>query len=259
MDAALTGTYASILNEIRMRREASAPVLKEVHYYSLNTANDGALGGVECPVCNNTGMVITKDGFVLHTRECDCMNLRRNKKRIRESGLSELMENYTMSNYKVVDPWTKFAKQRAVDYINSKSGWFYIYGITGSGKTHICTAICSELMNKGKIVKYVIWSDLVQELRTVINDIGYDKIMRSLKEADVLYIDDFLKNNATEADAKRAIEIINARYNIPSKKTIISSERPLEYVANIDPAVMGRINERSRGFVLKTPNKNWRV
>jgi DNA replication protein DnaC len=114
-------------------------------------------------------------------------------------------------------------------------------------------------MQKGKIIRYVIWPDLVKDLNSAVNDFQYNYMVDSLKRADVLYIDDFLKGNATEAEARRAFDVINARYNIPSKKTIISSERSLNFVADIDTAIAGRINQRSRGFYIKTPNKDWRL
>lgn len=186
------------------------------------------------------------------------MNIRRAKKRIKESGLSELMDEYSLEKYKVIDPWTNWAKNKAKEFISAKSGWFYAHGKPGSGKTHLCTAICSELIERGNIVKYVIWTDLVQQLRSVINDREYDTVMQGLKNADVLYIDDFLKGNLSEADVKRAFEVINARYNVFSKKTIISSERSLDFVYQIDPAVAGRIKQRSKGFYIKTQDKDWR-
>lgn len=256
MEELLTGTYGDVLNSIRARR---VPVAEEIHPYSLN--DGGVLGNVECPLCNNTGRIITKESgsITIHVKECECMNIRRSKKRLKESGLIELMDEYSMQTYKAVDQWTKWARAKAVEYINTKKGWFYIHGIPGSGKTHLCTAICSELMQKGRIIRYVIWPDLVKELNSVINDYQYESVMRGLKDAEVLYIDDFLKGNASEAEAKRAFEVINARYNIPSKKTIISSEKGLNFVADIDPAVAGRINQRSRGFYFKTPDKDWRL
>lgn len=248
------GNFDTILADIAKRR---VPVTEEIHPYSLN--DGGVLGNVECPLCENTGRIITKDGFNLHIRECECMNIRRSKKRLKESGLIELMDEYSMQTFSTSDQWTNWAKSKANEYVDAAKGWFYIHGIPGSGKTHLCTAICSELMNKGKVIRYVIWPDLVKDLNSVVNDFQYNYIVNGLKNADVLYIDDFLKGSATEAEAKRAFDVINARYNTPSKKTIISSERGLNFVADIDPAVAGRINQRSRGFYIKTPNKDWRL
>lgn len=252
MAEAALGLYDQVLHRIQSNHAA---VEKEVIPYSLN---GGVLGNVECPICNNTGMITIRDGFNIKSRECQCMKVRRAKKRIKESGLCGIMEQYSLKNYKIVDPWTNWIKEKAKEYINADGGWFYVHGLPGSGKTHICTAICSELIEKGEAVRYVIWTDIVQQLRSVINDREYDGIMRDLKNADVLYIDDFLKGNISDADMKRAFEIINARYNLPTKKTIISSERSLEYVQQLDPAVAGRIKQRSKGFCIRTQDKDWR-
>lgn len=254
MEGAITGVYASVLTDLARRR---VHVDEEIHPYTLN--DGGVLGNVECPTCNNTGRIITKNGLELRIEECGCMNLRRNRKRLKESGLLDLMEEYSMENFKVVDQWTSKIKAKMLEYVNAPRGWFYIYGISGSGKTHTCTALCSELMNRGKSIRYVIWSELVKDLNAIVNDLEFGRRLDGLKNVDVLYIDDFLKDSPTDSTAKRAFDVINARYNMPSKKTIISSERNLNYVAGIDPAIAGRINQRSRGFYIKTPDKDWRV
>ena len=153
------GNFDTILADIAKRR---VPVTEEIHPYSLN--DGGVLGNVECPLCENTGRIITKDGFNLHIRECECMNIRRSKKRLKESGLIELMDEYSMQTFSTSDQWTNWAKSKANEYVDAAKGWFYIHGIPGSGKTHLCTAISSELMNKGKVIRYVIWPDLVKDL-----------------------------------------------------------------------------------------------
>ena len=67
-----------------------------------------------------------------------------------------------------------------------------------------------------------------------------------------------MKGSITEADINRAIEIINARYNMPNKRTIISSELDISEIRKIDEAVGGRIYQRSKGYCFKAPNVNWR-
>ena len=75
----------------------------------------------------------------------------------------------------------------------------------------------------------------------------------------VLYIDDFLKGGASDADIRLAFEILNARYNDSKLKTIISSEMDLTAILNRDEALGGRIYERAKKNVLRAPGKNWRL
>lgn len=252
MAEGMCGIYSQALQNIIRNASASK---KEIKPYSLN---GGTLGNVECPICNNTGRTISNADGILRVEECSCMNIRRAKKHIKDSGLSEIMEEYSLGKYKAEDSWTKWIKSKAEEYIKTPNAWLYVHGVPGSGKTHICTAVCSELIKVGQNVKYVIWTDIVQQMRSVINEREYRDIMESLKRADTLYIDDFLKGSVSDADIKRAFEIINARYNLPSKKTIISSERSLDYVRRIDAAVAGRIKQRCKDFYIKTQDKDWR-
>ena len=77
--------------------------------------------------------------------------------------------------------------------------------------------------------------------------------MQWLMNVDLLYLDDFLKIAAgkepSAADVRIAHELLNHRY-VARKKTIISSERYLTEIADIDQAIGGRIAERAVGYTL---------
>jgi DNA replication protein DnaC len=225
--------------------------------------NKTALYGVDCKICGNKGYTVVRlEGNMLATRECSCMVKRRAMMETRKSGLDGIVSKYTWKAYSTPDQRTEEIKKKALEYIRcGAENWFYISGIPGSGKTHICTAICSALLASGKQVKYVIWRELAQQLKASLNTPEYQALMDSLKRPEVLYIDDLLKGSVTEADENRALEIVNARYNMPGKRTIISSERDLSYIRSMDEAVGGRIYERCGmgRYCFKSPNKNWRA
>jgi DNA replication protein DnaC len=89
--------------------------------------------------------------------------------------------------------------------------------------------------------------------------------MQWLKEVDLLYLDDFLKITAgkepSAADIRIAHELLNHRY-VARKRTIISSERYLNEIIDIDQATGGRIAERARGYTLnlqRTKAKDYRM
>ena len=98
-------------------------------------------------------------------------------------------------------------------------------------------------------------------------------MMDDLKKAEVLYIDDLFKGGRdmdgnykppTPADINAAFEIINYRYNSPDLITIISSERILAELNDIDEAIAGRIAEKSKpnGYCInlkRDAEKNWRM
>ncbi len=225
-----------------------------------HNAQYGKLTDGNCQICRNKGYTLSKLNGNLVAKECECMVNRRNARRIRQSGLSALLEEYTFDRYKVSEEWQRTALRKAQEFIASDRGWFVICGRPGTGKTHICTAICGTLMSGGKDVRYMVWRDEAPRLKAMVNDREqYDRAMNELKRCDVLYIDDFWKGSVTDADINLTFELLNARYNDPHKRTIISGEKSIEQIMQIDEAIGSRIWQRSAGFRLKTDGENRRM
>lgn len=221
---------------------------------------DGNLPDYDCRVCRNKGVVYYSEGGTIRGRECECMAQRRNAKRLRKSGLTALLLTYTMDSYLADTDTSKAIKAKASEYIARNHGWFVIAGNSGSGKTHICTAICGELMKQGKDLKYMLWREDAPKLKSLVNSRDeYEAAISDIFSTEVLYIDDFLKGNVTDADINLAFEIINRRYNEPSKLTLISTERSIQEILDIDEAVGSRIYERSKGYCLSAPKENRRL
>lgn len=221
--------------------------------------DDYDLGGVDCPICQNKGYVMyRKDGYD-YSKECECMNKRRFLRRIRKSGMSDMLRRYTFDSYETPDATRQKVKDAAERFCGEDTGWFYLAGQSGSGKTHICTAICSRLIEKGWDVYYMEWRDESRQLKAMMNTEELDERLDRLKKVKALYIDDFLKGGVNDADIRLAFEIINARYNDTRLRTIISTEAPIEAILSIDEALGGRIKERSKGFLCKAPKENWRL
>lgn len=213
----------------------------------------------DCPVCDNTGVICSVDADGARwAKECECMKTRRSLRRIKRSGLADVLDRYSFDSYKTQDKERKTIKDKAQAFCAEDKGWFYIAGRSGSGKTHICTAICGELMKQADVL-YVLWRELAPRLKAIINEPEYEQEMRRLKTVRVLYIDDFFKGNNTDADINLAFELLNARYNDTKLRTIISSEMMLDKVLQLDEGLGGRIYERSRGYVLASPDENWRM
>ena len=131
----------------------------------------------------------------------------------------------------------------------------------GSGKTHLCTAMCGKLLDAGLPVRYVQWRSDIPAIKAKANDAeAYKAALDPLKSVRVLYIDDFLKGAATEADRNIAFDLLNARYIKPDCVTILSSERSIGDVIDWDEAVGSRIAERAAGNIIAVSGrKNWRM
>lgn len=131
--------------------------------------------------------------------------------------------------------------------------------ITGNcGKTHICTAICGELLKRNVEVVYMQWLDESRRLKSYINEPDFDSLVDKYTDCKVLYIDDLFKQTyhgtpvLSDADIKMAFTIFNARY-LQNKPTIISSEWSLESLLDSDEGVFSRVYERCKGFTVNVP------
>ena len=234
---------------------------------SANTEAGDLDDGIDCKACLNRGyfFVWDEDNACRVTRECECMVRRRNVRRLRFSGMEDLVRRYTFANWKVAEPWQKVAKQMAEDYAREKQGWFLAAGNSGTGKTHLCTAICAALINEGYDTRYVLWRDFSTNAKAAVGDAEeYRRLLEPLKRAKVVYIDYLFKvrkgDRPTGADVKLAFELLNARYNDTSKLTLISTEWTIEGLLDIDEALGSRIYERAKRHHLNfSGRQNWRL
>lgn len=227
----------------------------------------GELQHYDCPVCKNRGYVAElRDGNIV-CRECKCMPVRRSMRNISKSGLQSLLSACTFETYRTPSEWQKDARSAAERFTEDDTGkWFMACGSVGSGKTHLCTAICGELLKKGVEVRYMLWRDESVKLKACVNENAeYHKMIHPLKTVRALYIDDFFKTeqgkNPTTADINLAFEILNARYANKYLITIISTEKSPEELLEIDEAIGSRIYERIRGYCVRIEgkDKNWRL
>lgn len=230
--------------------------------------------GYDCPVCHNKGvimLVVAPSGrWSTATKDCKCMKTRKTIRQMQRSGLKNVIRDLTFSKFEATEPWQQTLKQAAMDYAANPTGWFYIGGQSGIGKSHLCTAICREFLLAGREVKYMLWRDEVTRLKALVTDGDeYHKLMDTYKRVEVLYIDDLFKtgrdkdNNPqrpTAADINVAFEIINARSLDPKLLTIISSECTTNDLLDIDEATGGRICEKAQVFSIATDRtKNYRL
>ena len=235
-------------------------------YIDAMNVIQGGLRGYNCDKCKNKGIIYyEKDGYE-YFHDCECMTVRRSIARIERSGLKNALEKCTFENYEVTEQFQQYIKAKASDYLSDFRNWFYIGGQVGCGKTHICTAIVGELLNQGKAARYMQWRDDVVRIKSNANTDDYSKLIEPFKCAEVLYIDDLFKTEKdktpTTADINIAFEILNHRYINQNLITIISSEKTIEEIINIDEAVGSRIYEMSKKYCIcikPDRNKNYRL
>jgi DNA replication protein DnaC len=239
-------------------------------------ADEGSMhlkDGVDCHKCKNKGYIAYVDPETQTNHflaECECMEQRRAIREMEKSGISDTIKRYTFENFKAETETQKQMLKTAKEFLsNPKGRWLYIGGQVGAGKTHICSAVVGELLKRGYAARYIRWRDEVQQAKRLINDNEkYGRMIDGWKRVQVLYIDDLFKGNSksgtvNDADTNIAMEILDYRYHKKDLITILSGEKSLDYLMQIDEAVGSRIYERCKNgtsvYIEPAKGKNYRT
>ncbi len=135
-------------------------------------------------------------GGCMVAQECKCIPVRQTLVRMRKSGLEDALGQNTFDTYIAKRTVARKNQKTAINFLEDYQGnWFFIGGQVGAGKTHICTALVGEFINRGYAAKYMLWKDEATKLKSVVNDAdSYEPLMYELKTIPVLYIDDFFQD-----------------------------------------------------------------
>lgn len=225
--------------------------------------------GIDCDVCKNKGYTFSindsGDDFLISI--CSCQR-RREAVQMMAQRLGENL-NKKLSDYRVDYQWQKQHQLKMINYLKNHSKdnvWFAAFGTFGCGKTLICCIISNYLLYKEKrVVAYVEWTELMNDINSLETIKDYNTIhekMDYLKNVDVLYLDDLIKDfNPKTRDKNYFFEIINHRY-LNDLKTIISSQYTVKELLDIDEAIFSRVIQKCSKNIINEPhdrNKNLRL
>ena len=125
----------------------------------------------------------------------------------------------------------------------------YIYGNSGTGKTHLTACICNELINQYRQCLFTNFFEISKLIRSTWgrNNTEAEIVIRRIGEIDFLFIDDLgtealQKNGEDNWLQEQVFDIINKRYN-NKKPTIFSSNHSLSELIT------------SRGMMQKTVDR----
>ena len=142
----------------------------------------------DCEICHDTGMVpVTDEDGVVRQARCECYQRKRAERLLKASGLENVIDQQTFDTFIAETTTQQVMKHEAKQYLgdllkareewNPRAPWFYIGGNPGSGKTHICTAICGELLKRNIGVKYMKWVEESKRLKFNVRDENFDDII----------------------------------------------------------------------------------
>lgn len=220
----------------------------------------GELTGYDCTICKNKGYTVKLVNRAEVCTECKCMSIRKTIHKLETVGLGATLEKCKFQSFHTDGlKWREDMLRTCLDFVkNGCESWLFLGGQSQSGKTHLCTAVCGHMINAGRSVEYLLWTELKEKLEAFKykND-EYEKTISDLKQYDVLYLDDFLKTttevvNGVDVPSKPSPQelvlayiVINAR-SLSNKKTIISSEHFLPEIVDYESATGMRIHNKTQ-------------
>lgn len=264
------GTFA----DFRRSRESMSEedkIRERVEIENRKEGNLNAIDGYNCKKCLNRGDIWYAWHDGTHWREgmrkCSCLKARASIQRLERSGLKDSLKKF--SEFVPTEEWQKNMLNVAQAYAQadlSDGTSLFIGGAVGCGKTHICSAVCRELLYKGHEVIYMPWANEMRRLKGIANTDAISGELATYSHAEILYIDDLFKpagesSEPTPADIRMAYEIINHRY-INKLPIIVSSEKHMHEVLEYDEATISRLYERAKGYtvnIARQPGRNYRM
>lgn len=219
----------------------------------------------QCEKCKDTGLIkVEKDGQTKVMYCPDCKKKRDLERWLSKSGVSKNdYDRYKISAFLTDTKEAARMADVARRFLNDKNargiGYF---GRSGTGKTHICIAICQEMKKEHHYWRY---RTQIQRIKAVMyKDLDqYEELLKIPKTSPCLYIDDLFKGAWTggviaNQDLQIMFDIIDARY-VNGLKTIVSSEYDLEQITGEDEAIGSRLYEILNPYIVYVSGKNRRI
>ena len=125
------------------------------------------------------------------------------------------------------------------------SGWLYLAGPTGVGKTHIAASIVSESIAQGREVLFRFVPDLLDDLRRSYGPAGgksFDHIFSQVRDVDILVLDDFGAEASTAWAEEKLYQLIVHRHD-SMMPTVFTSRTTLESIDGTDSRSASRYSD----------------
>ena len=224
---------------------------------------------IYCKLCNTPRSLYIKN--TLKRCLCDCLTTKRDDeyRQIAEAARLHDLENLKINSligerYKdvnfentVIDNNQTFniAYTRCKKYcevsktvLNNGMG-IYIYGDTGTGKTHITACMANTLLNQGYSVLFTNFFEISKSLKSTFgkSELSENDYINNLANIDFLFIDDLGTERVQSGESdlwmqEKIFDVLNRRYN-NRKPTIFTSNHSIKELVN------------ERGFMKKTVDR----
>ncbi len=125
------------------------------------------------------------------------------------------------------------------------SGWLYLAGPTGVGKTHLAAAIVGESIAQGREVLFRFVPDLLDDLRRSYGPSGsksFDHTFSQVRDVDVLILDDLGAEASTAWAEEKLYQLIVHRHDA-MMPTVFTSRTALESISDSETRITTRYSE----------------
>ena len=201
-----------------------------------------------CPKCSDSGYI---DGI----KVCSCLKELIIKERIAASAMGRLIETQSFDNFdlkwyaydeKVLEKMRAnlaIAKNYVKNFAKNKDNLLLI-GSTGTGKTHLSTAIARELIHKGFDVIYDSTQNIVSDFEADRFRSGYgsyESKSEKYLECQLLIIDDLGTEFTNQFTVSALYNLLNTRQNKGLPTIISTNLSPDELARKYEDRIYSRI------------------
>lgn len=171
-----------------------------------------------------------------------------------------VLQNKVFSNFMVDRPYialpdasvdvqkrmVQIAVQKAKSYAKDPTGWLYIHGTPGTGKSHLAAAIANHLKRYGWSIAYRSVPAMLDLIRDSASRGQVDALYQSLAKFDLVVYDDIgADNTPTDWADAHIFRLMNERVDMPTIFTSNHDVRQLPYSARI----LDRLNNSRRCWI----------
>ncbi len=186
---------------------------------------DDAGKTVRCARCGDTGIISSGDVAWI----CDCQ--RQALRLQQQEEMAPELRDCTLEGFRI-DYYDGRHRERALaalqearqfahDYLlNRSTQGIMLTGDVGAGKTHLAAAIANDLLAQGVTAQFLVVPDFLDELRAALlhnykdsHDADDVALLGSIRQADVLILDDLGAHNYTPWTCNKLYSLLNYRLN----------------------------------------------
>ena len=177
--------------------------------------------GLYCEKCQNTYDWYKFESGKEFKHGCECELIEIGKKEraynkqkklnalFNQFEINDDLQNATVKGYKVTNEMQQYAKETAIEYINTfnaaKGKSLILQGTYGTGKTHLAYAIAKAVKAKGYSVVFMHVPHLMERIKATYNKSSTEtteELVEMLSNVDLLVLDDIGTENTPHALSK---------------------------------------------------------